>query len=182
MRTQHSRRRAMRASDLAMEGAAMNHAGRRILFNPTPEVDSLAERVAGLQVYGVPRHEVRALLSDIRRALDLNGGEGEVYAALCGELSSSASAAGGSSRVESLTTRGVVDALGRPTRLLADARRGVIVDSDDLARARAAVLDAARSVPRKTLLAGFVERQLRARRFAEIVAACDEVDGTKAAA
>jgi hypothetical protein len=119
----------------------------------------------------------RELLGDIRRALALIGLEQETYAALAGELETLAPVEDGdaSPRVQSFTVRGVVRAISAALGTLADARQGKPVSPLDVQQARDIVADAVTVTPRDILLCPSMEHQLRARRYAELVTACEAV-------
>lgn len=171
MQTQVSRRRSLRASDLDMECIALNGFERRLWFNPTPEIDSLAEELVALESYGVPRHKVRHLLSTyVKPALRANKKQHDVLRERMGEIRGETQ---GLPTIQSFTVRGVVDALREPLGVLADARRGKPVTQRDLNQAQAIVADAVRVTPRDVLLARSMPHQLRAQRYAELVAAVE---------
>jgi hypothetical protein len=59
----------------ALDGQAHNHTQARLIFNSTPEVDSLAERVAALRDHGVPDHVISDLFADLRALRESNAAE-----------------------------------------------------------------------------------------------------------
>lgn len=77
---------ARTAAHVAMDGAALNRAQHDLLFNPTPEVDSLAERLAALLRDGVPRDTIRFLFENVRELIDLNEAEHGCHTRLAGQL------------------------------------------------------------------------------------------------
>lgn len=174
MRTQVSRRRACRASDLVTEGLALDHSAVRHLENfATPENDSFMEEFAAIvRDFNVPRSRVRRALTHYRAFRDVHREEIANYRQLNGALvgldTSVAGDASGSGTLQAFTVRGVVDALGGPLRTLADARRGLAVDNGEIDAAWATVLDAARVAPRDLLESPWVRSRLRGRRSAEL--------------
>lgn len=64
------------AGTQVIEALALNEQQRRALFDPSPEVDSLAEELVALRAFGVPDHVVRGLVSRVGDVLTLNGLEG----------------------------------------------------------------------------------------------------------
>lgn len=74
------------AAETARSAAPLNEAQRLALFNPDPEVNSLAERVVALRRHGVPDADIRALLADIRQVLEFNAAEGRRNAQACKQL------------------------------------------------------------------------------------------------
>lgn len=77
----------LRTALATAQGAApLNEAQRLALFNPDPEVNSLAERIVALRTYGVPAPEIKALLADIRAVLHLNDREGRRIGDTCAQL------------------------------------------------------------------------------------------------
>lgn len=59
----------------ALDGCARNHEQARLIFNATPEVDSLAERIATLYSYDVPHDVIAAMFSDLRALRESNHAE-----------------------------------------------------------------------------------------------------------
>lgn len=172
MRTQASRRRSHRASDLAMEGLALDAAALRSLANfDTEEVDSLAEEIL---VADLPRSRKRKMLGYLKNFYALNRAERAVDRELIAELEALVGTpSGGSTTVQSFTVRGVVDALREPLGTLVAAKGGAPISALDKQRAREIVLDAARVTPREVLLAPSMPHQLGGRRYAELVAAVE---------
>lgn len=73
-------------ADDAGELIAINQAEQAVLYNPSPETDSLAEHLVSLRAYGVPEPVVRRLLDLTRQALRLNAAEGVGERELAGRL------------------------------------------------------------------------------------------------
>lgn len=169
MRTQVSRMRACRASDLVTEGIALDHSALRHLENfATPENDSFMEEFAAIvRDFDVPRARVRRALTHYRAFRDLHAIEIANYQEINGALSGLAMSNSDTGMVQAFTGRGIVDALGGPLAILADARRGKPVQGD-VDAAWETVLDAARSAPHELLQNGWVRSRLRGRRSAEL--------------
>lgn len=72
--------------DRTVEAIALNDRQAKVIFDPSPEVDSLAERIVVLRHYGVPESVVRDLLGDIKRLLELNSQERSEQHAVAGSL------------------------------------------------------------------------------------------------
>ena len=74
------------ATGAALEASALHAAQQRALFNPSPECDSLAERLIALREHGVPNTVLRGLIADVRAVIELNAREGRCERAVCVEL------------------------------------------------------------------------------------------------
>ena len=62
--------------DTAADAIAVNRAQARRLYDPTPDVDSLAERLLDLRrTHGVPAPVISGLLRDVRDLIALNDDE-----------------------------------------------------------------------------------------------------------
>ena len=72
--------------DVAADAIAANRAQHRLLFNPTPEVDSLAERLIALRRHGVPSGLISELIQDVKQLITLNEHEHGDERALAGAL------------------------------------------------------------------------------------------------
>lgn len=179
MQFQVSRTRALRASNLAMEGAALDMAAFRHLVNfDTPEADSLAEDILQLPVSDATK---RRMLGRLRAFHRLNSRERTNYQELNGLLSTLAPVHVGNPLVRGFTVRDVVDAVKRPLGVLADERAGRPVTESEVSAARRLVDEIVRTVPRDVLLAPSMPHQLRGRRFAELRAAVEQHDRKAAA-
>lgn len=63
--------------DVTLDNVPLNDAQRLELFNPDPEVNSLAEDIVALRLHGVPNEEIRRLLRRVGAVIALNGEEGD---------------------------------------------------------------------------------------------------------
>lgn len=170
------------ATDLAIEGQAMNAAGRLILFNPSPEIDSIAEEIAALERnYGVPRSAVRSMLAKLGRAIDLNGREERCYRDIAGALNRATAVQSTPSLARASTVRGAYALLREPLGVLAANRAGQKVDGRALVDAAGLVRRVVEVAPRKTLLSPALERQLRRPRMEALHAAIEAQDRKAAA-
>lgn len=162
------------AMHTALEGVALTQAQQRVLFNPSPEGDSLAERVAGLQRHGVPRHVVRGLLADISTVLELNALQAGYQTALAGELDRLASAA----RLgDGLTVRGLVRVLRAPLSTLLTPETATAAE---LVEARRVVKEVIRCVPRERICSPTLAHELGAHRHQKLLEFTEPL-GTEAA-
>lgn len=75
-----------RCADTALDAIALNRAQHLLLFNPSRETDSLAERLLALRAHGVPGAVISALLRDVKEILTLNEGEHTGERRLAGAL------------------------------------------------------------------------------------------------
>ncbi len=58
-----------------LDALASNALQGRLLIDPSPEVDSLVEKIAALRRHGVPGETLRDLLRDCQHVIELNHGE-----------------------------------------------------------------------------------------------------------
>lgn len=70
----------------AMEAQALGDAEARALFNPDPEINSLAERISALRHHGVPADTLSAIFDDLRVVIQLNARQTIEDAGVCGHL------------------------------------------------------------------------------------------------
>jgi hypothetical protein len=164
------------ATELAMEGQSANEAGRLILFNPSPEVDSLAEEVAALERYGVPRTQVRVLLARIGKAIQLNRHEHGTYRGISGALGKLIAVDATPSLSRASTVRGVYALLREPLGLLSRNAKGELVDGQALVDAASLVKRVAALAPREVLESPALPKMLGRRKFAHLWAAVEAQD------
>lgn len=79
--------------DRAMDAHALNRAQAALLFDPSPECDSLAEYIVALRRYQVPEWIVTEMLHLTRELITSNDLEGEVERLAAGDLERLAAAA-----------------------------------------------------------------------------------------
>lgn len=63
------------ALDHTLDAIALNREQAKRLYNPDPQVNSLAERVIALRAHGLTTRMVAELISDIRAVIELNAAE-----------------------------------------------------------------------------------------------------------
>lgn len=161
----------MRCVDHATDAAAANRQQAALLFNATPEIDSLAERLITLHQHGVPRHHIRQLLADVKKLIALNDDEHHCERTIAGALDALARAEHAAERGtrgrDQLTIRGLVRALRDDLDTIATAAGGT-----EYALAATRVREVCEHVPAEKLLGGTLRHELGGRRhdlLAEIV-------------
>lgn len=131
------------ATGTALEGQALNHAQHRALFDPSPECDSLAERIVALHRHDVPATAIRGLLADIRAVLDLNAREDGCHRQIAGELDRLTRIASSTNQLaEALTVRGLVRRLRDPLTILLSPEQATaaqLVNARDIVRETIAI-------------------------------------------
>lgn len=75
-----------------LDAIALNQDQERRIFNPSPEVDSLSERLAALRRHRVPAALVDAIAADVRALYHLNHQEGDMERIVAGHLDQLAAA------------------------------------------------------------------------------------------
>lgn len=179
MRQQRTPRPIEAATELAMEGMATNDAGRRLLYDPSPEIDSLAERLVELEQHGVPRRVVRALLADLREALSLNLRERAGYRALAGTLDRATRIGAAPELSRAGTVRGAINLLREPLELLAANEAGVRIDGRALVEAVSRVRRVVAVAPRRMLLSRSLRSNLGGRKHRVLVREIEKHDREK---
>lgn len=153
------------ATAIVLEGDALNQAQHRALFDPSPECDSLVERVIALREHGVPSMALRGLLADIRAVIELNAREGGCHRQLAGRLDQLARTFDGGRRMQdALTLRGLVRTLGGRDGPLSKLVAPDQADAAQLVRARETVRQVIASVPPDRLASDRLARELGRRR------------------
>lgn len=145
----------------AVEAIALNDEQARVLFDPSPAIDSLAERIVALRHRGVPEPVIRDLLMDVRRLLHLNQSE----------------------RGEECTIAGRLDALvARPPgenltfKTIAQRLRGDLLDLAHCDAARARVTELIARVHADRLLSPTLRHELGGRRHDVLRALLHDTD------
>lgn len=102
--------------DSTLEVIATGQREASLIFNPSPEVDSLAEHIARLDRHGVPGEVIRNLLAQLRDVLNLNAVQDRHARGAAGALDALSSLA-----TDALTTKSITRTLREPLDLLGRA-------------------------------------------------------------
>ncbi len=150
----------------AERGHALNRAEARLLYDPSPAIDSLAEDIATLHRFGVPAETIEGLLRRVRRAIALNDCEANVHGELCELLDDLARAAHGdtlhrhASRV--MTVKAIAKALRPALGVIAAPREH---DAMAFVKAVRTIDRLVASHPLAVLLTDSVRNEIGPRRF-----------------
>lgn len=170
--TAHDLRRAV---DVAVETIAANREQHLLLFNPSREIDSLAEHIIALRHHGVPGAVISGLLRDVKRLLALNedehGGERTIAGTL-DDLARAEHAAerGGGRLAGELSVRALVRALRGDLDTIGYGTGGT-----EYALAAARVRDICERVPHCKLTSTTLRHELGGRRHDLLVEMCRSV-------
>ena len=158
-----------------MDGIACNQAQSRIVFDPSPEVDSLVEALVAMRD-GVDPGELLTAERLLVELLRVNRAEGDIWRAVTGRADALAC------ELHRLEVTGAAPC-GLATRALANALRaplGVlcapIVDPIAAADAVRAVDRVTAVLPRERIVGGSLEHQLGGRRYRRLVELFDRRD------
>lgn len=99
--------------DSTLEIIASGQREASLIFNPSPEVDSLAEHIARLDRHGVPGEVIRDLLAQVREVLRLNTTQDSHARGVAGTLDALSSLA-----TDALTTKSITRLLREPLDVL----------------------------------------------------------------
>lgn len=144
------------ALERTLDGHGFNREQRRRLFNPDPEVNSLAERIAALGPdYGVPQDHLRLIFIDVRAVLELNDREDECHRTVAAQLDQLTRRLHNGGTRSALTVK-EISRRARPA--LATIRRGG--DATAFLQAAWALKDLFIAVPRDRLLTPAVEHEI----------------------
>lgn len=154
----------------ALDGCAHNHHQSRLIFNASPEVDSLAERIQALHEHDVPAHVITALFADLRAIMESNGREAEAHRTVAKAGDDMARTIGAARTgmcaqvADHLTVTGVKRLLGGQDGPLAILSDPAGRNPADLMHARNAVRKVVRETPDIVLRRASLRNQLGARR------------------
>lgn len=153
----------------SLDGQVLNRAEAQRIYNPSPEIDSLAEHVIAIcRDYRVPQDRARTVIADVIAVLKLNEAEGRCHLDVAGQLDSLA---------HQLHTDGLRTILGvkqiarrvRPAlQTMAEARTTLVPNREYVAAVRA-VDDLFCEVPADRLFTASVESQLGKQPYALLV-------------
>jgi hypothetical protein len=153
----------------SLESVALNERQHLLIFNPDPEVNSLAERIVHLRRHGVPTDLVAALVADVRRLLELNAAEGHGTRTVASRLDDLASALAHAERNEAVVAAVSIKRLAGQLRPHLATLRQPSTDGTAYFRAAATVKDIVRSTPRSRLTSPTMRRQLGAGPHAQLL-------------
>ncbi len=152
----------------ALDGICHNTDQQRIIFDPSPEVDSLAERIASLRDNNVPDDVIAHLFADLRALVASNRAERVVHRRvsrtgddLARALGAAPAPAGGACE---LTVTGIKRLLGGPDGALAVIANPAGRDGRELTAARSVVRRVVDRAPSAVLRGRSLRNQLGARR------------------
>lgn len=154
---------ARRALDLALEARACNLLQGRLLFDPSPEADSLLELPAVARGEGASERLVALMASLCRRVIASNGAEGQAELELAGLLDGHAARQRRLPAADRLTVKAIAARVRGPLAVLVDpaAHDGVAYY-----RACCAVRDVVAACPPEQLLSPALAHELRGRKHA----------------
>lgn len=147
-----------------LDNVAVNRAQRRELFNPDPDVNSLAEEIVALRAHGVPDTRIRALLAHIRRVLELNELEGNNTRTVASQLDDLARTLAHAERNQRIvageSTKRIAAELRAHLRVLREQEKAPIKDGVAYFTARTAIDDIVARCPMSRLDSATMRRQL----------------------
>jgi hypothetical protein len=157
-----TRTTATQGLDEAMTARAHNLRQAELIFNQSPETDSLAELAAALARHGAPDDLLTQMFDLCREVLDVNEAEAGCELRLTGLLEAHVTRSRTAPLAERLTAKGIARRLRGPLGVLLDP-----ASHDGIAffKASAAVRDVIAACPREQLLASAVRHELRGRKF-----------------
>lgn len=154
----------------ALDGCAHNHHQSRLIFNASPEIDSLAERIAALREHDVPDDVISALFADLRALRESNHAELAAHRAVAKTGDNLARSAGSAraglcaSLPDHMTVTGIKRRLGGGDGPLAILAAPAGRDAKTLMGAQAAVRDVVTRAPDAVLNRPSLRNQLGASR------------------
>lgn len=166
-----TRTEATRGLAAAMDSRALNLAQTRLLFNPTPEEDSLAEDIAGLLRHGVPAETVARLTTRCRLVLQSNVVEGDGEMTIAGIFEDQIQRTLLAPVARRATVKSLAARLRDPLGVMASGG----CDGVAYFKACCAVRDVIQTVPAGQLLTPSMRHELRGRRYDLLASLVDAV-------
>lgn len=145
----------------AMEARARNLAEADLIYNPSPELDSLGELPAELLRAGAPADLVAQMITLCRQILAHNIAEGDCEMRVAGLMETEIARNRALPALERVTAKAIAARLRGPLAVLADPAAH---DAIEFFRASCAVRDVIRAVPRAQLLTLAVAHHLGGRK------------------
>ncbi len=148
-----------------LDAQAHNSDQEILLFNPSPEPDSMVEHLnllfAELHQAGVGADRIADLMTITRKVIESNAKERGSQQNVCGELDRwlIEMQVGGKAR-HALTVKGIAQRLRMPLQVFADIQAGKRVGNHDLLEAAHAIREVQRLVPEHRLLTDTVANEL----------------------
>jgi hypothetical protein len=151
----------------AMEAQALGDAEAQRLYNPDPDINSLAERLLQLRAHNVPEPHLQAIFTDLRAVIQLNTAQTSHDAAVSGQLDELATSLHRDTTQATVTRALGIHALARALRpALAVLQAPASHSASEYVRAVRDIDRIITTTPRSRLLSHSVRHELGATKHA----------------